>query len=259
MENENFQWWNSKRQTSEVYLRTNRKDWFNAVEKISQEIKNAKSIIDIGSGDGHSTRQILANTGEHDFELSLLEPSKEGLEKSKQTLKEYKIVELINKRFLNFLKEENNKSRHYDVALLIQSNYYLGDDGHEDNEENYVKCLEGLTKIADKIIILTAPKNSAYYKVIDKNPFGNWVFPEFLEEYYIKKGFKVKSINSPVRFYVGDLKRDYSALIEFWKFIKNTEKSPSEKELKKFISEVNEEQEDDELNFKDVIIVIQKN
>lgn len=249
-----FQWWSPKRQTTETYLRTNRKDWFAAVRKISKEIENSKRIIDIGCGDGHSTRQILAFTGKKDFDLTLVEPSKEGIKKSKKWLKDYNIVKTFRKRLCDL----KSKKGAYDVALLIHSNYYLGRDGKSDTEKTYLESLKKLAQISKKIIILTAPKESAYYKVIENNPFGEWVFPEYIENYYKKNNFKVKKIDSPIRLFVDDLDFDISAAIEFWKFIKDTEGKPRKEEIKEFISKIKREKSNGQINFRDIILVIEK-
>ncbi|MEK6952178.1 MAG: hypothetical protein AABX29_04120, partial [Nanoarchaeota archaeon] len=78
-------WEKPERSTCEVYLRTHREDWFNAVETIASNLPNG-ILLDVGSGDLHSTRQILAQAPQITY-CDVIEPDNAACKRAKNLAK----------------------------------------------------------------------------------------------------------------------------------------------------------------------------
>ncbi len=118
-----FDFWTSKRSTYEGYLRTRREDWFSATRKIVQQLRGRAEILDIGSGDGHSTLQVLSLLKTNPV-CHLLEPDRQALVASKERLKEFRIGKLYCNTLARFLHAD--KEEKFDAAFAIHTNYYWG-------------------------------------------------------------------------------------------------------------------------------------
>jgi hypothetical protein len=254
-----FTFWTPERRTFEGYMRTDRHDWFDAVRLIVNEIGTAKRIIDIGSGDGHSTRQILARL-QPEYLCDILEPDPQGIAHSRAILKECSVGEMHQETLHEFLRETRKQ---YDIAMAIHSNYYWGctDAGQTKfDRRQYDECLGGLVKIARKVLILTVPEDSDYNSVMIKPPFPEWTGTEHLVEHYRTIGMQPRIEPCHMKFYTGDIGEDESAAREVWKFFHNTERDPSRNELADFVSRAEAIQDErGNIDFKDELIVVELN
>jgi hypothetical protein len=277
-----FNFWSPERQTCEIYLRTNRQDWFAAIDKIVEEIDTAKTLIDVGSGDGHSTRQILARSLHH-LEYDLLEPDSAALARSQlnertrfpTTLEQFLIKHPPQTKVTSWqrikVKDwwfgddvydlvplETQTIPTYDAAIAIHSNYYWGIRNGKHSQQQYKSCIDGLVSLAKKTIIMTVPHDSEYHTVVQKNPFSDDVFAENIVAYATKQGYSTRVVPCGMRFYVGDCFKDSHAATELWRFFHNTQGDPKKDELTGFLSKLQETQRDGTIDFKDLLIVIEK-
>ena len=60
-----------------IYLRTFVEDWFKIVETLASKIKG-ESILDLGCGEGHTTKQILDRLKQN-YLCDLAEPNKSAI------------------------------------------------------------------------------------------------------------------------------------------------------------------------------------
>lgn len=255
-----FNFWRLDRTTFEGYIRTRREDWFYAAEQIANQLNGKKRILDIGSGDGHSTRQILAQT-KGDYTCDLIEPDKEALSRSIRILKECNIGNTYPLLLADFLSKQ--KSQAYDAIYAIHTNYYWGakkPSCQRQSRKRYHGCLEGLLELTPNLLILTSSINSDYNLVVKKSPFPEWVSSEYLSDFYKKKkkDLEVTEIPCNMRFYVGDIFKDRIAATEVWKFFNNTEREPKKSELKRFLDKMHEIEIQGYINFRDVLIIAKK-
>ena len=248
-----FNFWKEERKTSETYLRTNRGDWNNALRIITNEIGAAKKLLDIGSGDGHTTRQILSRLSQNHV-CDLLEPNSKAVNISKNMLKEFPIKQFFQQKLIDFLSE----NKKYDLSYSIHSNYYWGKNKKGQSIKQYIVCLDGIVNVAPKNLILTQPMNSDYYEICEKNTFPEWVYSEFIVEHYKKRGLTVRQEQCHMKFYVGDLNQDEYAAKETWKFFNNKERNPASEELNVFLERINLTEENGNLNFRDVLLIIER-
>lgn len=87
---EKYDWWD-KNVTNEIYLNTHREDWWEACDIVGELIKSARSLIDVGGGDGHTLWQVLsvAKGKGADFEkVVFVEPSASGLLQAERRLRQ---------------------------------------------------------------------------------------------------------------------------------------------------------------------------
>ena len=95
-----------------IYLRTFVEDWFDIVNVLAKEIKG-KIILDVGSGEGHTTKQIL-NKLKINPVCDLLEPNEKALKTAKAFLS---FENKIGDSFANSLAEfKSNKE--YDTVYI---------------------------------------------------------------------------------------------------------------------------------------------
>ncbi len=254
----NFDWWENN-VTSEIYLNTNRRDWWKACEKVSKELDDARTLVDIGGGDGHTLWQIISRIKNLNLQkLLFLEPSQIGIKRAilrlsefKQVQKNFKIGNLeTNFKYLSnlFSKEKT------DVLFAGHVNYYFGKSSKKDT---YEKCLEFLPTIANKVLIMTAPETSDYYKILNRNPFSEKVYSEYVVNFYKQKGFKVRKIKIPIRFFVAHIYNSESEAKLLYKFFNDTQTEPSKDQLKVFKEKIKVHMSKiGEINFKDELLII---
>ncbi|MFH1592623.1 MAG: class I SAM-dependent methyltransferase [Candidatus Woesearchaeota archaeon] len=147
--------WGDRRITSvyeNIYLRTFVEDWFGIVKRIAILFKG-KEFLDIGCGEGHTTKQILDRL-DKDYICDIIEPNKEALLSAKKFLG---FENKVGESFIDTLESLKPKKR-YDTVFTSHTNYYWAD-----NEEEYKKQLDkaiSLIKQKGQLMILTLPKNS---------------------------------------------------------------------------------------------------
>lgn len=94
-----------------------------------------------------------------------------------------------------------------------------------------------------------------------KQIYPKFNYSQYIIDYYKKKGFNVRVNRFKMRMYVGDILSTNSTfdLKSFYRFIHNTNSYPSDLEAKKFLNKIKEYQKNNYLDFKDDLIIIEKN
>lgn len=235
-----------------IYLRTFTEDWFKIVETLAKAVKG-KNILDLGCGEGHTTKQILDRLNQ-DHVCDLLEPKKEALLSAKSFLS---FENKIGDSFEGILADLKVVKK-YDTIFTSHTNYYWAD-----KEEDYQKQLDKAISLVNKggrLLILTLPEKSDHYNIMIRQVYPTFNYSEYIVNYYKQKGFKVKVINFKMRMYVGDIltSKNFYELKNFFKFIHNTDKFPNEKESLDFLAKLKKFQKKGYLDFKDQLIVVEK-
>jgi hypothetical protein len=256
-----FDWW-EQNVTSEIYINTHRSDWWKACEKIAELIQNSRSLIDVGGGDGHTLWQILSATlsrGARLNTVAFVEPSAAALKLAKQRLEQLPIRQLkLYKGTLESLGSKLLADKSYDVLYAGHANYYFGKQtGGRYSLEKYQKSLTLLPRLARTVLVMTVPKKSDYYQVVSKNPFSEWVYSEAVVQFYRSRGYTVRVIKMPMRFYVAHAQQSKHEAIILWKFFHDTSLEPSAKELSQFLSRLSKKTDTSgHINFMDELVVV---
>ena len=139
--------WNEKRISDvyeNIYIRTFVEDWFKIASKLAKEINLVKEknklILDIGSGEGHTTKQILDRV-KGNYICDLLETDKVALERSKKFLESENNVGEIIYGGVETIKTKEK----YDVIYTSHTNYYWSD-----KKELYDLYLKNILDAAQK-------------------------------------------------------------------------------------------------------------
>ena len=260
-----FDWWQNN-VTNEIYLNTHREDWWRACDIVGELVKNAKSLIDVGGGDGHTLWQILSvakQKGAAIQEVTFVEPSTSGLAQAARRLQQFQFkkielhqgtLESEGKRLLATRKES------YDVLYAGHVNYYFGKEAHGHvDRERYEKMLEMLPKLGKTVILMTAPEDSDYYKLVEKNPFSDFAYSGYVVDFFENIGYAVKLIDTPIRFYVAHaLKSEHEAVV-LWRFFNDTQEIPSGAQLEEFLGRVKSVMDETgHVNIKDQLVVVSR-
>jgi len=229
-------------------------DWFKIVKEIVKELTGFKVIIDIGCGEGHTTKQILDRL-DGDYECDLLEPDKNALANGKVFLFPENNIKDCYVKTLDLFEPE----RKYDAVYTIHTNYYWAF-----NERGFVKHLDKLMdmiKSDGKVLILTLPEESDHYNIMIKQVYPRFNYSQFMIDHYKKKGYNVRVKRFEMKMYVGDIlsTKKYFELKSFYRFIHNTNIYPSDTDAKKFLDKIKKFQKNDCLNFKDDLIIVSRN
>jgi len=258
-----FDWWQNN-VTNEIYLNTHREDWWKACDIVGDLIKHAKSFIDVGGGDGHTLWQILSvaqGKGADIQEVTFVEPSASGLEQAARRLKQFqfKNVELLE----GTLETEGEKllearKHQHDVLYAGHVNYYFGKEAHgRVDRDRYEKMLAMLPKLGKTVIIMTTPEDSDYYKLVEKNPFSALAYSEYVVDFFKNRGYSVKLVDTPIRFYVSHALRSEHEAIVLWRFFNDTQKMPDYTQIEDFRTKVrNAMDETGHVNIKDQLVVV---
>jgi hypothetical protein len=115
-------WGTNERIYEEVYLRCDRKNWHAVAKDMAKSIKGLRYTADLGSGNGHSTRQVLDILNYNDYKCDLFEPDSIALEESK------KLTALCNvNSFVNSGAKEIGELRNkYDSIFYCSHKLLLG-------------------------------------------------------------------------------------------------------------------------------------
>jgi|GEM_PF-5165485 len=258
-----FDWW-QRNVTNEIYLNTHRADWWKACMIVGDLIKSAKTLIDVGGGDGHTLWQILSvamGKGAQFSEVTFVEPHKAGLEQAQRRLRQLNIgAVVLHRGTLESKGKEilDTRIEPFDVLYAGHVNYYFGKDtrGRVDHER-YEAMLEMLPKLGKTAIIMTAPKESDYYKLVEKNPFSERAYSEFVVDFFKKKGFDVKNIDTPIRFYVAHALLSEHEAVMLWRFFNDSQRMPTGAELQAFRSKLRLiMDESGHVNIQDQLVVV---
>lgn len=240
-----------------IYIRSFVEDWFNIVSEITKDINlqnsSPKQILDIGCGEGHTTKQILDRINS-DYVCDLLEPNENALTSAKTFLTlENNVGEIFPQSLATFKTEKK-----YDIVFTSHTNYYWAS-----NQEDYNTQLSKLTDLLNpdgRLMILTLPKESAHYKIMLRQVYPEFNYAEYIIGFYKKLGLKVEIKELKMRMYIGDMLNTKSLfnLKIFYQFIHNTDASPSGKESQEFLQKIKDNQKDGYLDFKDHLIIVSK-
>lgn len=252
--------WNEKRISDvyeNIYIRTFVEDWLKIVNEISKEINSTKVgnklVLDIGSGEGHTTKQILDRV-KGNYVCDILEIDEKALDKAKIFLQtENNIGEVI----YGGVDKINVKNK-YDVVYTSHTNYYWSDNINK--YDLYLKNIVDSIKDNGKLLILTLPENSAHYKVMLRQIYPTYNYSEYIEKFYKNNGFKVKIKKFVMRIYVGDIienDKKYDLAV-FYKFIHNSSDSPTDLELIEFKEKIKKFAKRGYLDFADRLIIVTK-
>lgn len=255
------QWcfWNEKQFSDvygNIYIRSFVEDWFAIVFEIVKEINacgaGRKEILDIGCGEGHTTKQILDRI-EGPYSCDLLEPDRKALESAKHFLGDENFV---GSCFPSTLKGFASRKK-YDIVFTSHTNYYWSE--RKKDYDVQLKRLVGLLKNGGKLIVLTLPSESDHYKVMLKQIYPEFNHAQYIEDFYASMGFNVKVKKMTMRMYVGDLLSTRSSfdLASFYRFIHSQSSNPSSAESKRFLDRVRRLQNNNYLDFRDHLIIVQ--
>lgn len=239
-----------------IYIRSMMEDWFNIVFEIVKQFSRVipnkrKTILDIGCGEGHTTKQILDRI-KGNYVCDLLEPNKNALASAKAVLKpENNIGKTYSKTFAKFRPDKK-----YDIVFTSHTNYYWA--LNKKDYDNQLKKSIAFIKDKGKLMILTLPKASDHYKIMLKQTYPAFNYAEYIINFYKKLGLKVEVKKLKMRMYVGDiLSTDkFFDLKTFYKFIHNTESYPNDKESKEFLKKIKKYQKNNYLDFQDYLIIV---
>lgn len=167
-----------------IYIRALTEDWFNIifgiVDEISKGRKKVGLILDIGCGEGHTTKQILDRLA--DYTCDLLEPNKDALVFAESFLSPENNVRNFYPRTLSTL-DTNEK---YDVIFTSHTNYYW-----VLNEKDYQAQLKKLVSLLNKdgkLLILTLPEDSDHYKIALREVYPKFNYSSYISDFYKRKG-----------------------------------------------------------------------
>ena len=233
-----------------IYLRTFTEDWFDITKKIASQFKG-KEFLDIGCGEGHTTKQILDRIS-YDYVCDIIEPN----EKALVSAKEFLVFENnLGGAFVNTLNNFKPKKK-YDTVFTSHTNYYWAD-----SEEDYKAQLDkvfSLIKHDGQLLILTLPEKSDHYNIMLRQVYPEFNYSQYIKNYYKKKGLKVKVIPFKMRIFVGDIitNKNLYDLGNFYKFIHNVDRFPSKEEAFRFLGKIKYYQKKGYLDFKDELLII---
>jgi len=240
-----------------IYIRSLVEDWFKIIDKIVEEINIQKSsfklMLDIGCGEGHTTKQILDRV-QGKYICDLLEPNIHALATAEAFLApENYVGEISPNSFAVY-----NSAKKFDIIFTSHTNYYWAI-----NQKDYDYQLSKLTDLLNnegKLLILTLPKESCHYKIMLRQIYPEFNYAEYIIEYYRKLGFKVEVKKLKMRIFIGDMftTNNRFDLKVFYRFIHNTDSFPNEKETEKFLKKINEYQKDGYIDFQDYLIIVEK-
>ena len=260
-----FDWWQNN-VTNEIYINTHREDWWGACDVVGDLIKHAKSFIDVGGGDGHTLWQILSVAkakGAKIQDVTFVEPSKSGLEAARRRLAQFRFKNVELHRGTLESKGErllSMRKKPYDVLYAGHVNYYFGKEARgRVDPMRYESMLATLPKLGKKVILMTAPEDSDYYKLVDKNPFGDVAYSGYVVDFFKKKGYKVELIDTPIRFYIAHaLKSEHEAMI-LWRFFNDTQEKPTREQIATLRAKVRAAVDSTgHVNIKDQLVVVSR-
>lgn len=240
-----------------VYIRSYVEDWFSIVFEIVKEIDllgtHNKLILDIGCGEGHTTKQILDRI-HGEYVCDLLEPNENALNSAEAFLTPENTIGDIFPRTLATFKP----NKKYDAIFTSHTNYYWAL-----NQKDYdaqLKKLPAFLNDGGKLLILTLPEESDHYRIMLRQIYPEFNYAQYIIRFYETLGLKVTVKKLKMRMYVGDILSTKSLfdLKIFYRFIHNTDSFPSDEESKNFLERTQKCQINNYLDFKDYLIIVSK-
>jgi len=238
-----------------IYIRSYVEDWFNIVFEIVKEINflsaKKKQILDVGCGEGHTTKQILDRIG-GEYVCDLLDPNENALNSAEAFLTPENNIGNIFPRTLATFR--SNKK--YDVVFTSHTNYYWALN-QKDYDAQLMK-LQTFLNEGGKLMILTLPEESDHYRIMLRQIYPEFNYAQYIAKFYENLGLKVEVKKLKMRMYVGDIlsTKSFFDLKVFYRFIHNTDSFPSDDESQEFLKRIQKYQIDDYLDFKDYLIIV---
>ena len=233
-----------------IYVRAFTEDWFKIVLAVAGGLEGHSLLLDIGCGEGHTTKQILDRI-HTPHTCDLLEPHKDALMSAQSFLqKENNVGDTHAVTFKDF---EPRKT--YDAVFTSHTNYYWSED-----EKGYTVLLEkflGLVHKGGKALMLTLLAESDQYKVLLKDLYKQFVRAEYFEDFCRARGYIVEVKNFSMRLYVGDLftTRGLFDVKNFYRFLHNVQDEPSDELVRNFLEKIREIEKNGYLDFKGRLII----
>ncbi len=238
-----------------IYIRALTKDWFDIVSQVVKEVDSVKTkgkkILDIGCGEGHTTKQILDRI-KGNYICDLLEPNENALASAEAFLApENNIGELYLRSLATF-----NTKRKYDIIFTSHTNYYWA--LNQKDYDRQLKKLITFLKPNGKLLILTLPEKSNHYQIMLNQIYPTFNYAEYIINFYRRLNFKVRIKKLKMRMFVGDILNTTKAfdLKIFYRFIHNTDSFPKDSNAKTFLGKIKKYQKNNYLDFKDYLIVV---
>jgi len=240
-----------------IYIRSVMEDWFNIVFEIVRQIdsarRGAKSLLDVGCGEGHTTKQILDRIKGR-CRCDLLEPDQNALSTAEAFLSpENNIGEIYPRSLASFRAEKK-----YDIVFTSHTNYYWALN-QKDYDRQLKKVVDLLVK-GGRALILTLPQESDHYRIMRREIYPRFNYAQYMITFYKKMGLRVAVKKLKMRMYVGDiLSTDKNFdLKTFYKFIHNTDSFPNDKESRGFLEKIKRCQRKNYLDFKDYLVIVDR-
>ena len=248
--------WGEKRYADiyeNIYIRTNMEDWHRIICEIASQLTDKPDFLDIGCGEGHTTKQIADRIQTlHTFDI--LEPDADALAAATRFLmNENSLGIAFNTTLANL-----STTKTYDAVISSHTNYYWSED-----RDTYNQQLDKLITLLNphgRLVLLTLPKESDHYNITINQVFPAHVYSSYITNYYLSKGLSVKTKRFEMRLFIGDIlstSKTYD-LYNLYRFIHSTDNYPTTQVGQEFKEKIRQHEHENYLDFRDDLIIVEK-